>query len=528
MIRLVLLFFLFVNTSYSKVDKAEGYFKDKKYKESSEIFYDRYLAKPFDNKNTFNLGLSLYYQKSLEQSLIYFKKVAGSNSSLKPVAFFFMAKIFYDLKKYKSSIATLGKAMSFKNTPEPIFMSMMDLWELLNTKKFNFNQKGKELLNTIDVESYLNKLDSFKNLSLSESEQANLRQALEFFQLAWVLEPIDSVLENIIRCYLILGDEDKAIRLLMLVRDIDTQKNLTQFLSDRKDQISRRELRKSVVYESPNIFEFQFMGGFINDSNPVTRRRIQGTEIKELGRIHVDIGLNMNPYLDNDFVFQFKTRVISDRIKDDPITDENSENNSSLVLSSLEIPAYVLSKSTRLKVSSMFDHYKVNDSTLMTIAGVTLSYEKYFSRYATYFNSWYKVNNGVNLDFYDGQNWGIESGVFRYTRRSYFGLGGGYRKEKAGIFGLEKFSFYEKYLTMRGRRNLTKNLSSEVGISLGLKTFYGLREDEKINLFSTFAFELLPNTFIQARYDFFDNGSTLAEYDFNQHQIGFHLVGDYF
>ena len=81
---------------------------------------------------------------------------------------------------------------------------------------------------------------------------------------------------------------------------------------------------------------------------------------------------------------------------------------------------------------------------------------------------------------------------------------------------------------MRGRRKLTKNLDFELGVKLGLKTYYSFREDEKINLFSSFSYELLPMTFLQAKYDFFDNGSTLSEYDFNQHQIGFHFVGDYF
>ena len=65
-------------------------------------------------------------------------------------------------------------------------------------------------------------------------------------------------------------------------------------------------------------------------------------------------------------------------------------------------------------------------------------------------------------------------------------------------------------------------------INLALKTYYSVREDEKINFFSSLAYELLPMTSLKAKYDFFDNGSTVSQYDFNQHQIGFHLVGDYF
>ena len=74
--------------------------------------------------------------------------------------------------------------------------------------------------------------------------------------------------------------------------------------------------------------------------------------------------------------------------------------------------------------------------------------------------------------------------MFSLYKRSYFGLGGGYRKEKAGDFGTQSFSFYEKYLTMRGRRKLSKNFSLELGVNLALKTYYSSREDEKINFFS--------------------------------------------
>ena len=55
-----------------------------------------------------------------------------------------------------------------------------------------------------------------------------------------------------------------------------------------------------------------------------------------------------------------------------------------------------------------------------------------------------------------------------------------------------------------------------------------MREDEKINLFSCLDYQLIPMTSLQLKYDFFDNGSILSEYDFNQHQVGLYLVGDYF
>ena len=114
--------------------------------------------------------------------------------------------------------------------------------------------------------------------------------------------------------------------------------------------------------------------------------------------------------------FKLKTRFISDRINSDPITAENNDNNSALLLSSLEIPSYILSKSTRIKVSSIIDHYKINNQTILTTTGVNFSFEKYFSRYATYLNTWYKINNGVALDFYDGEKTGAGGRCFRYTK----------------------------------------------------------------------------------------------------------------
>lgn len=524
---LVLIFFIFITANASD-DKAFQLFSDKKYKESSEIFYDRYLASPFDTKNSFNLALSYFYGKNFDQSLTFFKKVAASETSLRPAAYLFMAKIYYEQKKFKSSTATLGKAMSFKSTPGPIFMSMLDLWELLNKKNLDYQNKGKEFLNTIDIDNYLSNLDSFKNEALTEKELSNMNNALEFFQLAWVLNPEDKILENIVKSYLILGDEDKATRLLVLVKDSTIQDNLAGFLSERKDQISRKKLRSTLEFSTPSGIEFKFNGGIINDSNPVTKKRIENQPIDESNRIHIDMGLNLNPYVENDLMFQIKTRFISDRISNDPITEENDQNNSALLLSSFELPVYLLSKSTRLSISPVTDFYKINNQTIFSTMGINIIFEKYFSRYATVFNSWYKINNGVAFDFYDGQNWGGEAGVYRYTKKSYFGLGGGYRKERGGFFGSESFSFYEKFLTMKGQRKLSKNLIFNAGVTLSLKSYYSVREDEKINLYSTLSYELVPMTSIELKYDFFDNGSTVSEYDFNQHQIGVHLVGDYF
>ena len=94
---LVLIFFIFITANASD-DKAFQLFSDKKYKESSEIFYDRYLASPFDTKNSFNLALSYFYGKNFDQSLTFFKKVAASETSLRPAAYLFMAKIYYEQK----------------------------------------------------------------------------------------------------------------------------------------------------------------------------------------------------------------------------------------------------------------------------------------------------------------------------------------------------------------------------------------------------------------------------------------------
>ena len=113
------------------------------------------------------------------------------------------------------------------------------------------------------------------------------------------------------------------------------------------DQINKKKLRNTVSYETPSRVEFQFNGGVVNDSNPVTKRRVQNDPVDEVSRVHLDMRLNINPYIDNDFILQLKTRFISDRLNSDPITKENDENNSALLLSSLEIPSYVISRSTR-------------------------------------------------------------------------------------------------------------------------------------------------------------------------------------
>ena len=58
-----------------------------------------------------------------------------SKTSLSIISYLFMAKIYFELKRYKASTATLGKAMSFKNIPEPIYMSMLRPMGVIESKK---------------------------------------------------------------------------------------------------------------------------------------------------------------------------------------------------------------------------------------------------------------------------------------------------------------------------------------------------------------------------------------------------------
>ena len=129
---LIFVVILFLGNVQAEEDKAKELFGSGDYEKASDLFYDRYLAAPHDKENTFNLALSYFYGKKLDEALIYFKKVTAIDPKLKPVALLFMAKIYFAKKKYKSATATVGKGMSIKDLPGPVYMSFLDLWELLN------------------------------------------------------------------------------------------------------------------------------------------------------------------------------------------------------------------------------------------------------------------------------------------------------------------------------------------------------------------------------------------------------------
>ena len=149
-------------------------------------------------------------------------------------------------------------------------------------------------------------------------------------------------------------------------------------------------------------------------------------------------------------------------------------------------------------------------------------------RYGSFFNSWLKNNNGRALDAYDGFNWGGEMGVFRYTKRSKFWLAGGYRIENAGVLGGESFDFIEKGTKLFWRKKTGQKINVGFNLRIGVKSYELLRDDTRatLNFFSNY--EVLPRLKIGGFYQYIDNQSNVDSYDFNTHQLGVNLSGEYF
>ena len=260
----------------------------------------------------------------------------------------------------------------------------------------NYVKKGDDYFNQLDVNTYLQGLLSDEFEALDEEDIKILRLALESYQLAWVLDPSDKILEKIIQCYIILGEEEKSSKLLLLVDETEPKKNWAIFFKKKRTTRKKIVLSES-TFEEPSIFELDFEGGVIGDSNPSTRARVQNLTIEEVQRNSVDLSLGLNAIVTNDFILKLRYKFLYDGLKTDPIQNEDNTRSADFRLVSVELPGIALTKSSLVKVTPSFDHYTINDDTFFSTAGVNMTYEKYFNRYATFIDTWYKVNNGYQL-----------------------------------------------------------------------------------------------------------------------------------
>ena len=245
---------LLFSTSVFSSPEAVKYFQEKKYEKARDIYLSLHLKRPFDFTVTYNAALCFYYLEDYSNASKFFKKVGEKENQFQALSFYFLSKINYKKKRFKNATSYLGLALAKEGTPTPIYHTFLDQWELLRKKKLSYEEKAKKKFGVVDEKEYFEKAMSRK--SLPQPEIKKLRGVLELYQLAWVLNPTSENLQKIVYFYLLLGDENKAVTLLMLIEEKERREYLTGFLSNRRRQIEKRKLKKEVKINRQKFSKF--------------------------------------------------------------------------------------------------------------------------------------------------------------------------------------------------------------------------------------------------------------------------------
>ena len=167
----ILLFILCTNEIFGSerlFEHAKNLFEQQDYNSASkqfEILSSRY---PQDQLIHMNAGMAAFYTGDFKTAMFHFTTVAESKRSLSSIALYWVSKIYGRLGKKVAATTSLGIALQQDNIPQGFYQQLLDLVEKFGPWESEFKKRADD-----------------------EYQKERWHLALQFYRLAWVLNPND-------------------------------------------------------------------------------------------------------------------------------------------------------------------------------------------------------------------------------------------------------------------------------------------------------------------------------------------------
>ena len=365
----------------------------------------------------------------------------------------------------------------------------------------------------------------------AEEEEYNedrLHLALQFYRLAWVLNPNDHYQEKLYDMYLKLGDEEQALRLFNMIKNEKVKYRLRDSLKVYRQKIDDQNFEKRQKWR-PKLVEFGFKARYIVDSNPNTTTRTTLVESEPAERMIAEVDLGINYSRRFDQINQFRIQYLGDQIKN------NVESRFSEI--KISLPFRALSKTSEGVVTPSYSDSSYGHFSYQRFYSIDATYTKFFRRYRAMFGLAYRKANAssLRLNHQDGDIWEAEVGLAgRTTSRTNMRANVSYRIDNMTDLPGAAWSQDMKALELNISRQFLGWFIAHGSYRISEKRFEVAAGNQRKDLLQRFEGAIEVPVFdifsMKGFYRYEDNradGTALNEFTYNRHQIGVEFFGRY-
>ena len=506
--KLILFSFLFLSLTAIGSEKirlkAAELFNQGKYSESLKQWKILVTRFPQDEVIHFNTGLAYFYSGKFQESLNHFKKVAEGSKGLRIPALYWMSKNYSRLDQNIAAVTTIGIALQEENIPLGIYHQLLDLVEKYAPMEIEFKERAEE----------------------EEVNEDRLHLALQFYRLAWILNPNDEYQEKLFDMYLKLGDEDQALRLFKMIKSETVKNRLVKNLKNNRQSKSEEKFRQEHTGWRPKPIEFGFKTRFISDSNPRTAVRSTEVEMDKTERYIAELDFGWNYARRNDQINQFRFQFLGDQI--------NKDTESRFFEYKISFPYRSLTKSSEGVVIPSYSDSRYGHFSYQRFYSLDAHYTKFFRRYRTMFGLAYRKANAASLklDHQDGDIYEAEVGVGRTTERSNIRAKISYRIDNMVDLPGMSWGGDMKALEINLSRKVLWGFIVHGNYRISESRFDATSSGQRKDLLQRFEAELERPMFklfgVKLFYRYEDNradGTPNNEFTYDRHLLGVELAG---
>lgn len=486
------------------LNDAQILFEQGKYKAASDKYEILSSRLPQDQLTHMNAGIAAFYSARMEKALFHFTSVSESNESLRLPALYWLSKVYGKMGKKIAAVTTLGIALQTDNIPQGIYHQLLDLVERFGPWEEEFKKRAEE----------------------EEYNEDRLYLALQFYRLAWVLNPKDEYQEKLYDMYLKLGDEEQALRLFNMIKSTTIKMRLRNSLKEYRQEIDNQNFKQRKRWK-PKFLEFGFKARYISDSNPHTAVRSTEVEADLSERMvgEVDLGINYSRRFDQ--INQIRFQYLGDQIKNN-VESRFSEYKISL-------PFRALSKTSEGVVTPSYSDSSYGHFSYQRFYSIDANYTKYFRRYRAMFGLAYRKANASSLKLLhqDGDIYEAEVGLGRTTSRTNMRGIISYRIDNM-VDGPGAWSNDMKSLELTISRKTLGWFILHGGYRISEKRFDvvgGLQRKDLLQRFdASVELPFLSLFSLRGFYRYEDNradGTVGNDFTYDRHQIGLEFSGRY-
>ena len=480
---------------------AKKLFKNREYTKASnkyEILASRF---PQDQLTVMNAGIAAFYSGRFKIASKHFTGVAESKGSLQLPALYWLSKSYGRLGKKIAAVTSLGIALSQDNIPQGTYQQLLDLVEKFSPWEKEFSQRGEE----------------------EEYNEDRLHLALQFYRLAWVLNPNDAYQEKLYDLYLKLGDEEQALRLFNMIKGQKIKLRLRKTLRLYRKKVDDKNFKQREKWE-PKFIEFGFKTRFLSDSNPYTGVRSIEVESKKTERMIAEVDLGINYSRRYDQINQIRFQYLGDQV--------NNNMESRFSEFKLSLPFRALSKTSEAVVTPSYSDSNYGHFSYQRFYSLDANYTKFFRRYRAMFAFAYRKANASSLKLLhqDGDIYEFEAGLGRTTSRSNMRAFVSYRIDNM-VDGPGAWSQDMKALELNLSRRMFDLLVLHGGYRVSEKRFDPIGNIQRKDLLQRFEISVeLPISFISLKtfYRYEDNradGTVGNDFTYDRHLLGVEFSG---